>query len=128
MVRLSESEKSFIAERFAGVLRCGGSPGRWVDRLARSGPLWSGCGRHHGRSRCRSERHLSLAEREEISRGLVAGMFAAFDRGGSGPGSVDGVPGGQPQRWPAAVSGARAEAGRGRVVGARRPAEARVLR
>jgi len=73
MVRLSESEKSFIAQRFRagapvrGIAREMGRPVRTVrtflERL-RESPR---------QVRARSPRQLSLVEREEISRGLVEG-------------------------------------------------------
>jgi transposase, IS30 family len=50
----------------------------------------------------RSPLRLSLAEREEISRGLAAG-----DRPHGGARPVDGVPGGGGERRPGAVPGVR---------------------
>ena len=52
-----------------------------------------------------SGRYLSLAEREEISRGLAGGRSLRAIARAAGPVAVDGVPGGGAQRWPAAVSG-----------------------
>ena len=46
----------------------------------------------------RSPLRLSLAEREEISRGLAAGRSVAGDRQRAGACPVDGVPGGGGQR------------------------------
>lgn len=73
MVRLSEAEKSFIAQRFRagapvrGIARETGRPIRtirtYLERL-RNSPR---------RPRQRSTRQLSLLEREEISRGLAQG-------------------------------------------------------
>ena len=72
-VRLSDEEKAVIAERAAvgvpsrRIAREIGRPHRtvhgYVERLRRRPP----------RSRHRSGRQLSLAEREEISRGLAGG-------------------------------------------------------
>jgi IS30 family transposase len=72
-MRLSESEKSFIAQRFRagapvrGIARVMGRPVRTVRtflKRLRESPR---------RVRARSPQHLSLVEREEISRGLVEG-------------------------------------------------------
>ena len=48
---------------------------------------------------------LTLAEREEISRGLADGLSLRADRGGDGPGTVDGVPGGEHERRPGGLPG-----------------------
>ena len=62
-------------------------------------------------ARERSELRLSLEEREEISRGLAAGLFDPGHCRGPGPLSLDGVPGGQRQRRPQEVSGPRCRPG-----------------
>jgi len=54
--------------------------------------------------RRRSRRVLSLAEREEISRGLAKGSLAAVDRGGTGPRCLDAEPGAAPQWRPGSLS------------------------
>jgi hypothetical protein len=48
---------------------------------------------------------LSLAEREEISRGLAAALSLRMIAAGLGSGAVDGEPGGPQQRRSGAVSG-----------------------
>lgn len=48
------------------------------------------CGGIRPPARRRSAGRLSLEEREEISRGLAAGLSLRGDRGGSGSGPVDG--------------------------------------
>jgi hypothetical protein len=55
------------------------------------------------RARVANERHLSLAEREEISRGLAAGVTPS-DRRGARPSALDPVSRGERQRWPMALS------------------------
>ena len=49
------------------------------------------CGGRRRRSRTGRRCGLSLAEREEISRGLAAGESLRVDRWPAGPGAVDGV-------------------------------------
>jgi transposase, IS30 family len=53
----------------------------------------------------RSALRLSLAEREEISRGLARGRVAAGHCPAAGPITVDGVAGGRPQRRARRLSG-----------------------
>ena len=90
MMRLSESEKSFIAQRFRagapvrGIAREMGRPVRTVRtylQVLRESPR---------QLRARSLRHLSLVEREEISRGLVQGcsLRAIASRLGREPSTV----------------------------------------
>ena len=61
----------------------------------------------------RSELRLSLAEREEISRGLAAGWSIRAIAAGTGPCAVDGLPGGQRQRRSSALSGPARRSGGG---------------
>jgi hypothetical protein len=59
--------------------------------------------RPSARQRC--ELRLSLAEREEISRGLAGGQSFSVDRSGVGSVGVNGVSRGRRERRPVEVSG-----------------------
>ena len=72
----------------------------------------------------RSELRLSVAEREEISRGLGRGDLRR-DRGASRSGTLDRVPRGQGQRRPASLSGGP---GRGAGVALRPPRVSKLAR
>ena len=125
MRRLSVVEKDVI---------CAAVPGRGCRR-GRSLVSWGGRRRtvqeyverlRRRPPRCGAGRcvQLSLAEREEISRGLAEGVSLRSIAARAGPVAVDGVPGGGSQRWPASVSGG---AGEDRAwVRARRPKPAKL--
>ena len=55
--------------------------------------------------RRRSSRHLSLVEREEISRGVAAGDSLRMVATPSWSGAFDDQSGTGPERWPSSVSG-----------------------
>ena len=54
--------------------------------------------------RRRSQRTLTLAEREDISRGIASGSFDSGDSERVATGSVDGEPGGRASRWASTLS------------------------
>ena len=56
--------------------------------------------------------HLTLGEREEISRGIAAGLVGTDDRRAHRPAVVDGVAGDCPQWWPRCVPGIGRRRGR----------------
>ena len=78
------------------------------------------CGGIRPEPRRRAADRLSLADREEISRGLAAGESIRSIAARVGQGTVDGQQGGQRQRWPARVPGG---AGRPAGLGTRDPAQ-----
>jgi hypothetical protein len=57
--------------------------------------------------RHRSERALTLAEREDISRGIASGLSIRGDSQRPATGSIHGEPGGSAQRRPVTVSSQR---------------------
>lgn len=89
MPRLSEQEK----ERLAGLVAGGVPFWRICEVIGRD--RWTTCRNINSLKRPpkpapeRSPLRLSLAEREEISRGLVAGESLRSDRPPVGPGAVD---------------------------------------
>ena len=90
MHRLTSEQKRVIAERAAA-----GVPSRQIARdIGRAHrtvhDYVEALRRRPPKQRCRSDRHLSLAEREEISRGLARGLsFRGIAAGlGRGPSTV----------------------------------------
>ena len=59
------------------------------------------------RARCRSARALTLAEREEISRGIASGAVPAIDRSHTESLAIDAEPRDPAQRRPGSLSGLR---------------------
>ncbi len=132
MVRFSDEEKKTIWEmREAGVpvKRIAKHLGRQNSSL-RTFIADAGGRRPSARERC--ELRLSLAEREEISRGLAGGQSFRADRSHDEPFSVDHQPRGQRERRslevssagrrsPSAASGVAAEASETRVVSTSAP-------
>ena len=81
------------------------SPSIWAGRTPRCDRFIADHGGRRPTPRERSELRLSLAEREEISRGLAAGLSIRAIAGGLGAVAVDGLPGGERQRRPAVLPG-----------------------
>jgi len=105
--RFTDAERKTIWDlREAGVpvKRIARHLGRQNSSLRR---FIADAGAKRPKPRERSELRLSLAEREEISRGLAAGVVHSCDRGRARSISLDAVSGGERQRRASQVSGPR---------------------
>ena len=127
MVRFSEEDKKTIWDmREAGVpvKRIARHLGRRNSSLRRFIAV-AGGRRPSARQRC--ELRLSLVEREEISRGLAAGMSLRAIAFGDEPFGVDGVSGGERERRSVEVSGVAGRSPRATARIAAQACETRVV-